>query len=204
MFLLQFHSISWDTQHQNSGHTHFNTVAKLCALSCLKKLFWWCPAFYWFCLILHTELVALETCQGWLQDTFPDSWVVILNSASWCTAQIILPRCIALDFFTLDFIWHTTSLLGFATFLLSSEGPPASCQRLLTTQNSLMLSLDLEISLHTLFSRSLMKMFNKTSVSVYPSGTSLLKMKYPFCKTTKELFLFFNQFAIHKRHSLNS
>ena len=37
-----------------------------------------------------------------------------------------------------------------------------------------------------LFSRSLMKTFNKTSVSVYPSGTSPLKMNYPSCKTTKK------------------
>lgn len=92
-------------------------------------------------------------------------------------------------FFYIDInIWHVTSLLSFASFLLSSKVPSASCQRLLTTRNILMLSLDSEIALHTLFSRSLMKMFNKISVSVYPSGTSLLKMKYLFCKTTKELY----------------
>lgn len=167
------------------AYTHSYIAAKLYFVSCSKNLFWWCPAFCWFWLLLHTEMTS-ETCQGWLQDAFPEFWMVILSSASWGTAQIILPWYITLNLSALKLICRLPSLLSFATFLLSSEVPSASWQWRLTTQNSLISSSNLEISLHTLFSRSLMKIFNKTSVSVYPSGTLLPKINYPSCKTTKK------------------
>ena len=127
-----------------------------------------------------------ETCQGWLQDAFPEFWMFIVSSASQGTAQIILTWYITLNLSTLKLFCHLPSMLSFASFLLSSQVPSASWQWHLTTQNTLISFSDLEILLYTLSSRSLMKIFNKTSVSVHPSGTLLLKINYPSCKTTKK------------------
>lgn len=180
LFLLQFHGTfleSWRPELQTVlkiwPHSCYSIAAKLCLLSCSKTLFWWCPAFRWFWLLLHTEVITSDTCQGWLQGAFPELWMVIQTSTSWGTAQIILCWYNTLNLSTLKPICHLPSLLSFATFLLSSEVPPARWRWCLTTQNSFISSSDLEISLHTPFYWLSMKTFNKTSANVYPSGTLL-------------------------------
>lgn len=107
MFVLQFHSISWDRDKNSApklwAYTFLYSCKIMCSILSEKP----------FLKILSCILLILLNTAHWacslknLPEMTPRYFSqlldVILNSESWGTAQITLPQCSALDFFYIRF-----------------------------------------------------------------------------------------------------